>query len=91
MRTALRPIGTSEGVIIPSAFLKLLNIPKGAELKITLVDEKIIIEKLRSKFTLDELVSQMSPENEHESVWGEDVGHEVVEYVEEETHGKRKN
>jgi antitoxin MazE len=45
MNTSLKKIGNSQGVILPSSFLKELNIDNNTPLEMELTDKGIIIQK----------------------------------------------
>ena len=86
-------IGNSEGVIIPRNILAALGFKCGTAVDIEVIDDQLILKSARRKPTLEELVAQMTPENEHPEVCaGLDVGAEVVEYEpkKEAARGARK-
>ncbi len=58
---------------IPATLMQALNLNIDDEVKIDLVDGKLIIEPVRKEpvFTLAELVNDITPENLHENMTGE--------------------
>ena len=71
--------GNSLGVRIPSALAKQIELTEGMQVGISIVDGKLVIQpEHRHKYTLDELLDGMTPENCHSEVeMGEPVGNEI--------------
>ena len=71
--------GNSLGVRIPSALAKQIELTEGMQVRISIVDGKLVIQpEHRHKYTLDELLDGMTPENCHSEVeMGEPVGNEI--------------
>ena len=93
-KQVIRKIGNSEGIIIPRNLLEELGFSCGALVGIEIIEGQLVVKSARPKYTLEELVAQMSPENEQaEAFTGPDVGEEIVEYEpEKETkHEKRRS
>lgn len=88
----IRDIGNSLGVIIPKPFSDSLGLRAGKEVSIEMKEGTLIIKPLR--YTLEELVAQMTPENETSEIsTGAEVGSEVVEYdpeIKEEVHDPKR-
>jgi antitoxin component of MazEF toxin-antitoxin module len=60
MKTLIRRIGNSSGIIIPAAMLRALDLSEGDEVRISYEGESIGIQPLHKspRYTLDELLSQ---------------------------------
>lgn len=60
MKTNIRKIGNSSGMILPSAILKKLNLSDGDEVDVSESGNKIMItpKKIKPKYTLKELLAQ---------------------------------
>ena len=77
MQTQIGKWGNSLAVRIPGSLAKDLNLEEGSELEISMVKGILQLRPLTKQYTLDELVSQITPENRHEETdWGEAVGRE---------------
>ncbi len=71
--------GNSLGVRIPKDIAEALSLAEETEVKLIAKGDRLIIEpvKPRKKYTLEELLGQMKPENVHREIeWGESVGQE---------------
>ena len=67
--------GNSLAVRIPSAFAKELGLAPNSKVKMKFENGKLVIEPKRQ--TLEELLSQITPQNLHKEVdWGDKVGKE---------------
>lgn len=66
-------------VIIPPNLATEINISEGSEITINVVDGSLVVKpKNRHKYTLDELVKEITPENLHSEIdTGIAVGNEV--------------
>lgn len=74
IHSSVKRWGNSPAVRIPATLMQALNLNIDDEVKIDLVDGKLIIEPVRKEpvFTLAELVNDITPENLHENIdWGE--------------------
>ena len=84
----IRDIGNSLGIIIPKPYSDSLGLRSGKEVTLEIKEGMLIIKPC--KYTLEELVAQMTPENATPEIsTGTEVGAEVVEYdfeIEEEAH-----
>ncbi len=71
--------GNSLGIRIPIAIAKQINLAEGTNVTLTVVDGNLVIQPIqRKKYTLDELLEGMTPENCHREVeMGEPVGNEI--------------
>jgi antitoxin MazE len=71
--------GNSLGVRIPSILAKQIELTEGMQVGISVVDGKLVIQPdRRRKYTLDELLDGMTPDNSHPEIeMGEPVGNEI--------------
>lgn len=71
--------GNSLGVRIPKSVADRLGLKDGSELNMRLDDNVITLEPVKSRFTLEDLVSQITDENRHLSIdTGEPMGNELI-------------
>jgi antitoxin MazE len=78
MQTQVGKWGNSLAVRIPGAYARDLELKEGMELDVAVVEGAILLRPRRSAYTLEELVSQITPENLHgETDWGHPVGREA--------------
>jgi antitoxin MazE len=70
--------GNSLAVRIPQGLAKEISIQEGTEVDLSVIDGTLIIKPAyRKRYSLEELVSGITPENRHDEVdWGEAVGNE---------------
>lgn len=66
-------------VPIPAEIAESVNMSRGAEVDVVVEGDKIIVRPLNvPKYSLQELLAQVTDENRHELVdWGRPVGREV--------------
>lgn len=72
--------GNSPAIRIPAALMQALDLNIDDEIKIDLIEGKLVIEPVKKEpvFTLEELVEGISPDNLHELVdWGDPKGKET--------------
>jgi len=71
--------GNSLGVRIPSSIAKQIDLKEGTAVTFTVVDGGVMIQPhTRKKYTLDELLEGMTPDNFHPEIdTGTPVGNEV--------------
>lgn len=85
MQTVVSKWGNSLAMRIPAPFAAQLHLEANSDIDIELRGESIVITPAKSKrhrrhnkYTLDELLEGITPENRQEAVdWGEPVGKEV--------------
>ena len=71
--------GNSLGVRIPKSIADKLGIKEGTEINMYADDNTITLEPVKIRYTLEELVSQITDENRHSSVdTGEPIGDELI-------------
>ena len=79
MKTSVRTIGDGLGVELPPAAIQEGQLRAGSELEVSIRDGAIVLSPIsKAKSRLEELVAQITEENQHELVdWGKPVGGEV--------------
>ena len=78
MQTQIGKWGSSLAVRIPGTYAKDLDLKEGMELDVSLVEGGILLRPHPRQYSLDELVSRITPENTHEETdWGEPRGREA--------------
>ena len=80
MKTVVKKWGNSLGIRIPKSFASEARIAHGVEVDISVQGGRLVIKALkRSKYSLDGLLAQVTPENLHdEADFGDTMGKEVV-------------
>ncbi len=79
-QTKVSQWGNSLAIRLPQALINELGIERGAEVDIHIENDgfKVTIPCLPKKFTLEELLVGVTPENlHHETSWGKPQGNEV--------------
>lgn len=70
--------GNSLGVKLPQVITQQIKLQEGELINISVEDNKIILSPIKPKYTLDELLKNMTPEMQHDELdWGESVGEEI--------------
>jgi antitoxin MazE len=79
MKTVVQQWGNSLALRIPNAFAQQTSIKKGSPVNLTVKDGPMVMQPLRRrKYTLQELVSKITPKNRHpETDWGKPMGKEI--------------
>jgi antitoxin MazE len=79
MKTVVQQWGNSLALRIPKAFAQQTSIKKGSPVNLTVKDGRMVMQPLRRrKYTLQELVSKITPNNRHpETDWGKPMGKEI--------------
>ncbi len=79
MKTRVQQWGNSLALRIPKAFAEQASIKKGTSISLTVHNGQIVLKPLRRwKYSLRELVSQITPQNRHREMdWGQPAGKEV--------------
>ncbi len=74
--------GNSLGIRIPKDIADRIGIKQGSEMNLSVIDSENIItlkpKKTRKKYTLQELLSQITPENRHEEIDFKIKGRELI-------------
>jgi antitoxin MazE len=77
MHTPIGKWGNSLAVRIPGPYAKDLDLKEGMEVNVSLVEGGLLLQPHRARYTLEELLEGITPENLHgETDWGEAVGRE---------------
>jgi antitoxin MazE len=70
--------GNSLGVRLPQAIAQEIGLKAGTIISITTEGDKIVLSPAKPQYTLQELLKEVSPEQQHEEIdWGESQGEEV--------------
>lgn len=71
--------GNSLAVRIPKAFAHQTRVKKGSAVTLSVENGRMVMKPLRRrKYTLEELVSKITPKNRHpETDWGRPMGKEI--------------
>ena len=77
MKSAIKKIGNSQGVILPSGMLKALGLGLGDTVEMVLDNNEVIIRKTKQVLTLEELFEGYQSEKRPELVWDEPKGREL--------------
>lgn len=79
MSTKVQRWGNSLALRLPKEVTKKLKLSEGVEVDIVSKAKNIVIKpKHTRKFTLEELVSEITPQNRHqETNWGWSIGREI--------------
>ncbi len=79
METKIQKWGNSLGIRLPKSVTESQLLSAGSSVKISSVDNKIIIEKqVKRKMTLKERVDLITSENRHDEIdWGKPRGNEI--------------
>lgn len=74
--------GNSLAIRIPKEVADQIGIEQGSKMELKVIDNEGIItlkpKKLRKKYTLEELLSQITPENRHEEIDFGTKGRELI-------------
>lgn len=81
MSTKVQKWGNSLAMRFPKEITKKFNLSEGVEVDIISKAKNIVIKpksKFIKKFTLEELLSRITPKNRHrETNWGKSIGREI--------------
>jgi antitoxin MazE len=82
MKTEFVKWGNSLALRIPAAFAKEVGASEGKSAEMTVEDDALIVKvarpKRRRRYSLEELIEGITPENYHSEVdWGPPVGNEA--------------
>ncbi len=77
MQTQIGKWGNSLAVRIPRTYVQDLQLKEGMDLEVSFEQGKLVFRPLPKQYTLEELLSQVTPENLHEETdWGPPQGRE---------------
>lgn len=83
MKVAFQKWGNSLALRVPKAFVDEIGASDGKAAEMTVSNGKLVIEIARTqrpkrRYTLDQLVAGITPDNRHREIdWGPPVGNEV--------------
>jgi antitoxin MazE len=79
MQTMIQQWGNSLALRIPKAFAQQARVKKGSAVTLSVEKGRMVMKPLRRrKYTLEELVSKITPKNRHpETDWGKPMGKEI--------------
>ena len=78
MTTKVQKWGNSLAIRIPKQVAKEFDLNKGSDIEIEIVDNAIKLTPKQSRLTLKEMMSEITPENQHEPIeWGRPEGKEI--------------
>jgi antitoxin MazE len=70
--------GNSLGVRLPQAIAQQIGLKAGTVITISTEGDKIVLSLAKPKYTLQELLKDVKPEQQHDEIdWGEPQGEEV--------------
>jgi antitoxin MazE len=70
--------GNSLGVRLPQAIAQQIGLKAGTVITISTEGDKIVLSPAKPKYTLQELLKDVKPEQQHDEIdWGEPHGEEV--------------
>jgi antitoxin MazE len=70
--------GNSLGIRIPVSYTEQLNLKDGSEVELELMGQEVILRPKRTKLSLNELLSRITPENRHQEIdFGKSEGNEA--------------
>ena len=73
----VRMWGNSLGVRLPQIITNQLGLQEGASVDMSIEGHKIILSPTKPKYTLDELLKDVTPQMQHDELdWGEPIGEE---------------
>ncbi len=78
MLSKVQKWGNSLAIRIPKAYAEEASLEEGSDVNIRVEKGKIIIEPIKDKYNLDDLLSQVKEENIHKEYnWGKPTGKEL--------------
>jgi antitoxin MazE len=77
MKTQVSRWGNSLGVRISKAVAAAANVEDGDEVDVSVEDGAIVIRPAVRRYTIEELIADMTPEDAKDVGWGPPVGKEV--------------
>lgn len=77
MSTTIQKWGNSLGVRVPKEFADQMDLHEGSEVEFHQEDGRLIVEPVRNRYDLDELVNEITDENRHEEQTAGRAGREA--------------
>jgi antitoxin MazE len=77
-KTSIKKWGNSLAVRLPLSLLAQINLQENGEVEIFVQEDRLVLSPVQShKYSLDELLAQISPDNLHDEIdFGKPVGKE---------------
>jgi antitoxin MazE len=70
--------GNSLGIRLPQSIIQQMELKSGDLLAISTEGNRIILSPARPRYTLNELLKDITPDSQHDEMdWGEQVGEEI--------------
>lgn len=77
MKTRIGKWGNSLALRIPAAFAAEAKLEPGLAVDLKIAGDQMVVTPVRRRYTLEELVEGITPQNRHDSVdWGQPLGNE---------------
>ena len=78
MLTKIRKWGNSLGLRIPKSFAEEAQVEAGSTVDISLDGDRLVVRRVRSSYSLEELLSKVTKDNLHDEIeTGDAVGREA--------------
>ena len=77
MRARLSKWGNSLAIRLPQAAVKSLRVHEGEQVELTIKDDRLEIRAARPRYRLDDLIRQITPDNQPEPMDFPPVGEEA--------------
>ena len=78
MRARLSKWGNSLAIRLPHAAVKSLRVHEGEQVELTIKDDRLEIRAARPRYRLDDLIRQITPDNQPEPMDFPPVGEEAL-------------
>lgn len=78
MRARLSKWGNSLAIRLPQAAVKSLRVHEGEQVELTIKDDRLEIRAARPRYRLDDLIRQITPDNQPEPMDFPPVGEEAL-------------
>ena len=78
MRARLSKWGNSLAIRLPQAAVKSLRVHEGEQVELTIRDDRLEIRAARPRYRLDDLIRQITPDNQPEPMDFPPVGEEAL-------------
>jgi antitoxin MazE len=80
MQVLLSKWGNSLGLRLPKALTAEIGMSEGQKVEVRAEGGRIIVEPVRKKLTMEQMMENVTPEAMREAWdWGDDVGREIVD------------
>ena len=80
MNVQITKWGNSLGLRLPRALADQIGVGEGQKVKVTAEGSRLIVEAVAPRYSLDDLLANMTPETAHAAFeWGDEVGREIID------------